>query len=504
MECEGKSIILVHVPRASRQERPVYIGPSLFTGTFRRNFEGDYPCDEQTVRRMLAEAVDDIRDAGLLPRYNLDDLDVDSLAAYRNEFKSTLPRHPWVTLDDKELLRNLGAWARSRETGGEGLTVAGLLMFGKQRSILDAFHNYVVDYQEHQHGIPEMRWTDRITTDGTWSGNLYDFYRRVYSKLTADLKVPFRLEDGHKRKDETDVHEALREAFVNTLIHSDFTANVSILVIKKPDRFIFRNPGSLRLPLDVILQGGISDCRNRNLQKMFQLVGAAEQAGSGIPKILRAWKEQHWRTPILRDETKPEQSTLTLPMVSFIPQETIDVLVERFGAKFRSLTEPERLALTTAAIEGRVNNERLRELSSMHPTDATSLLQDLVVRSFLMQQGTRRGTYYVLFGENSHQSGENSHQSGENSHQSGENSQDIVPLVKDIHWVSKKTMEQAILELCTDSFLTAKQLSVLLGRSQHTLSNHHLNKMIREGKLELRYPNIKNHPNQAYRSGSAD
>jgi predicted HTH transcriptional regulator len=81
------------------------------------------------------------------------------------------------------------------------------------------------------------------------------------------------------------VHEALREALVNTLIHVDYTGRVSILVVKRPDMFGFRNPGSMRLPLEEVQQGGISDCRNRNLQKMFQLVGLGEQAGSGIPKI---------------------------------------------------------------------------------------------------------------------------------------------------------------------------------------------------------------------------
>ena len=42
----------------------------------------------------------------------------------------------------------------------------------------------------------------------------------------------------------------------------------------------------------------MSDCRNPTLQKMFQLAGAGEQAGSGFSRILRAWAEQHWRVPL--------------------------------------------------------------------------------------------------------------------------------------------------------------------------------------------------------------
>ena len=40
---------------------------------------------------------------------------------------------------------------------------------------------------------------------------MYDFYFRVYNKLTQDIKVPFKMEGG-VRVDDTAVHQALREA----------------------------------------------------------------------------------------------------------------------------------------------------------------------------------------------------------------------------------------------------------------------------------------------------
>ncbi len=88
--------------------------------------------------------------------------------------------------------------------------MAGMLMFGKLRSILDAVPNYIVDYQERPQAKTEKRWIDRLTTDGTWSGNLYDFYRQVIRKLYSGLKIPFQLK-GPERVEETPVHVALRE-----------------------------------------------------------------------------------------------------------------------------------------------------------------------------------------------------------------------------------------------------------------------------------------------------
>jgi predicted HTH transcriptional regulator len=157
IEVQNKQVIRVQVPRAKRTQRPIYIGQNPLTGTYRRNYEGDYLCDEETVRRMLAEQVEDVRDARLLEGYSFEDIDLNTLNVYRNQFKATKPDHPWLELDDHEFLRCIGGWTRDRQTGVEGLTLAGLLMFGKLRSILDAVPNYVVDYQERPRPKAEAR-----------------------------------------------------------------------------------------------------------------------------------------------------------------------------------------------------------------------------------------------------------------------------------------------------------------------------------------------------------
>ena len=202
VEVQDKQVIRIVVPRGKRSQRPVYVGQNPLTGTYRRNYEGDYLCDEETVKRMLAEQVEEVRDARLLENYGFGDIDLNTLKAYRNQFKATKPDHPWLDQDDKEFLQSIGGWLRDRQTQKEGLTVAGLLMFGKLPSILEAVPHYVVDYQERPEPRVETRWVDRVTTDGTWSGNLYDFYRRVIQKLFSDLKVPFKLK-GAKRVDDT-------------------------------------------------------------------------------------------------------------------------------------------------------------------------------------------------------------------------------------------------------------------------------------------------------------
>lgn len=200
------------------------------------------------------------------------------------------PDHPWLALDDQEFLQVLGGFRHDRQTGEKGLTQAGLLMFGQWPALQEALSNYFADYQEQpEDKTSQIRWLDRVVPDGTWSGNIFDFFRKISRKMVADLKVPFVLK-GNFRQDDTPLHRALREALVNTLVHADYSDRASILVVKDPAGFLFRNPGLMRVPAEQVLLGGESDCRNRTLHQMFLMINLGERAGSGLPKIRQGWE----------------------------------------------------------------------------------------------------------------------------------------------------------------------------------------------------------------------
>ena len=309
---DGKTILAIRIPQATRKQKPVFLHGQPLGNTYRRLNDGDRKCDDETVKRMLAEQVEDSHDARILNKFGTRDLDAASLRAYRNAFAVHRPGHPWLNADDDEFLRLIGGWREDRASGEAGLTAAGLLMFGQWTSIAEAFPLYFLDYQERPADAQsQTRWLDRIVPDGAWSGNLYDFFRRVIRKLTEDLKVPFVMQGG-ERVDDTPAHQALREALVNTLIHADYAGRASVLVVKQPSGFVFRNPGMMRVPVAQALAGGASDCRNRTLHQMFLFINLGERAGSGLPKIRSGW-ENMGHVVHLADSFEPfEQTTLEM------------------------------------------------------------------------------------------------------------------------------------------------------------------------------------------------
>ena len=59
-------------------------------------------------------------------------------------------------------------------------------MFGEEFRILNEYPEYFLDYRETLD--PSIRWTDRLqSSSGDWTGNLFDFFFLVYSKLVKGL-----------------------------------------------------------------------------------------------------------------------------------------------------------------------------------------------------------------------------------------------------------------------------------------------------------------------------
>ncbi len=306
------AVVSIHVPRADYNNRPVFINGNPYTGTFKRNHEGDYHASEDEINAMLRDQKSEGNDGIVLEHYGMEDIDLETLSHYRTMFQNNNPDHVWNQEDNKQFLTMLGGYKKERSKNIEGLTIAGLLMFGKGIVIRDRFSNLMMDYRDESHTTDDMRWSDRVTYDGTWENNLFNFFMKVSPKLSADLKKPFVL-DNQQRVDDTPIHKAIREAFVNMIIHSDYLLDSGTLkILKKQDEYIFTNPGSLKLSVEEIFKGGNSKSRNPAMQLMLRMVGFGDNAGSGIPTILNTWKEADWVEPSLYEDTHLNQVTLTL------------------------------------------------------------------------------------------------------------------------------------------------------------------------------------------------
>ena len=395
IDYEGVSLMCITVPQADYRQRPIYINGNMMNGAFKRNYEGDYHCTEEDVKAMIRDANDSGNDGLLIEHYNIDDIDSATLSAYRNRFRTANPDHIWNDYADKEFLLNIGAYTKDRNTGREGLTLAGLLLFGKGLSIRERFDNIRMDYLDYTNLEEESRWSDRLTYDGRWENNLYNFFMRVQSKLISDIKRPFSLK-GMERNDDSLLHKAIREALTNLIIHADYMLTGILKVEKYDNRFVFSNPGSLKIPIVDIYEGGHSKARNPHIQAIFRMIGLGENIGSGFPTILEACKKENWRKPLLSERPDLHLVELTISMVSLISAECETQLLEIYGDDYNKAEKEEQLILATALSEGVIANNTIQLLLDKNPLEAGKLLYALVGKDMLLSTNKGRWTTYSI------------------------------------------------------------------------------------------------------------
>ena len=538
LRVDGKEVIALRVPAAPRRVRPVYIGNNPYTGSYVRRHEGDYRCNKAEVDRMMREASDVAADSTILKHYTMDDLDRDALASYRRRYQTLHSSSAWNSYGDDRFLKAIKAIRRDRDTNEEGITVAGLLLLGTSSALRDWRTRHLIDYRlVDSDASSETRWSDRLA----WEDNLLGAYDAIYPRLIDGLRLPFRLE-GATRVDETQMHVVLREALVNLLIHADYAETGASLISRSTGGgYLFRNPGSSRVSESDLFVGDRSDPRNPILVQMFRYIGLAEEAGTGIPNIVRAWRDFGFRMPRIDVGTERYEFTLELRPVHFIEDED-RAWLQRIGNVW---TEQEQLALVIARHSNGVDNLTLRRVTGQHPVDVTKVLSSLRTRGFLVMNRGGRQTRYQLGSkaetnvvvqkltntlpetttsvmrgqapdvrQSPNERKSRSEGKASNSEDSGARSEGIDgDMWTELMAISRSAREKSriapslrddiIVRLCTRTELSLPELSRLMNRSEAYMREA-LRSLIASDRLAFLYPNQPNHPQQKYVARSVD
>lgn len=388
--------IVIRVPRANREAMPVFIGPDAFSrekhnGTFKRNNEGDYHCDKEEVLAMLRDSGDKPLDSQIIENCSIDVLNEKTISTYRNDLLRIHPKHPWHSLDDIDFLLRLQAIKRDGSTGQLHPTAAGLLMFGNEYAITQEFPYYFLDYREE---LGNHRWDDRInSTDGTWSGNLYDFWNSVYNKLRLAIPHPFQLDADSRRVDSNPMEDAVREALTNTIVHADYVGRRGTIIVRYAQTVEFINPGRLRISKEEAEHGGISDPRNPTLMKMFMMAKIGERAGSGFDTMRAGCDFLGIPHPSLNVNSHPDQVRLTLYYIN--PNQATVNITEKYQWRMTGhLSQSEISALKYLTTHGTTTTSELSIHMNLSASRTRSLLKGLVDDGLAKVIGKGRATRY--------------------------------------------------------------------------------------------------------------
>lgn len=160
----------------------------------------------------------------------------------------------------------------------------------------------------------DLKWNDRLTYDGRWENNLYNFVTIAMRKLLFTLPSEGRIV-GESRRDGGPLYDGIREAIINSATYSDFQTEGVLRIDRRDNEIVLRNPGLLRISADRIYNGDFTHARNRNIQKMFRMIGYGDNIGSGFQKILAAWNTLGYLRPDLKELDDVKEVWLSLPLI---------------------------------------------------------------------------------------------------------------------------------------------------------------------------------------------
>ncbi len=532
---DGKAVLVVHVPEAQAQDKPVFFkAQGLPKGALRRISSTDQHCTDDDMAVFYQGRQTESFDATPVADASMDDLLPEAIADYRQSRAEANPDAEELRWSDEELLQSLGCIRRSLQAPNQGTwqpTVAGLMLFGKPIALRRCFPMMRVDYIR----VPGREWVphpDRRFDTMDLRDPLLRLIRRAQAAILDDLPKGFSLPEGDlQRQDKPAIPlRVIREALVNALMHRSYRSHSPVQIIRYTNRLEIRNPGFSLKPQDHLGEPG-SQLRNPKIAAALYDTRLAETKGSGI-RVMRESMEQAGLTPPLFESNRDsDQFVARYFFHHFLGEEDIAWLAQ---FKDLHLSEDEAKALIVVREAGALNNGTYRELTKVDTLTASQSLRRLRDAGLLAQKGRGSATYYVPTdrlvdsGLSSNPSALSSNPDGLLSKPPGLLSNPESLLSEPLEPVFDEARRRELLNglpgelaasvgaigqrhppeevralviaLCQFRAWRTEELSDLLRRRPETIRQHYLRPLMREGRLTMTNPQEPNDPQQAYRA----
>ena len=267
-EVDGAHILYVQVPSTSGVCRR---GGRIFDRN--NDSDRDITDNEALVYQLYARKQDSYYVNKVFPVFSVKDLRHDLIDRARLMTRARTQSHPWLQMDDEQLLRSASLVLTDTATGKEGITLASILLFGPDTMIMSALSHHKSDAIFRVFNLDRYDDRDVITT------NLLESYDRLMAFGQKHLNDIFVME-GVQSISARD--KILREVISNSLAHRDYSSPyVAKLVIEK-DRFFTENSNRAQSFGALRLDAFKPVAKNPPISRVFREIGLADELGSGM------------------------------------------------------------------------------------------------------------------------------------------------------------------------------------------------------------------------------
>lgn len=304
-------------------------------------------------------------------------------------------------------------------------------------------------------------------------------------------------------------YKVVREAVVNMVMHRDYAIHQPSIIVRYRNRIETLNAGYSLKAVEQLGETG-SILRNPILANVLYDLEFAEVKGTGIRTMRRMLKEAGLEAPVFVNHVIQDQFKAIYLLHQLMGEEQLAWLAHFSRCK---LSEDEAKALILAREIGAVDNAAIRAVSDLDTLATSQVLRRLHHGlGLLTKGGAGSATYYQLnqekiarlvaeHGELATNASVLDPKGGDLGAYAGELElpQNLLDAISRLsERPRKEVLWPIILRLCSVAPMSSNQIANKLGRLEKHLKANHLTKMRKEGLLNYLYPEVVNHPQQAY------
>lgn len=285
IEYEGRTIIHVHVPPSAEVH-------SFKKVVYDRVDDSDVKVTATgALAQMYIRKQNIFTERKIYPYAKIDDLRLDLLSKIRIMAQNHAGgNHPWVSMDDQELLKSAGLYGRDITTGEEGYNLAAIMLLGKDDVILNVAPAYVTDAIVRKTNIDRYDDREIIKT------NLVESYGMLMDFGKKHLPDKFFLENDMNKNLRNTI---LREMISNVLMHREFSSSYTAKFVIEKEKMYVENANRSASEGYITEDNLEPNSKNPLIASFFRNIGYADQLGSGVRNLFKYSKYYSGQEPEL-------------------------------------------------------------------------------------------------------------------------------------------------------------------------------------------------------------
>lgn len=284
---------------------------------------------------------------------------------------------------DNEKLKNLKL---IREENGKIYPTNGLLI------LLGKFENVITKCSRFK-GNDMSVFIDKKE----YEGDLFNQFKAVENFIKNHINLKGEIK-GLRRTDTYEIPiEAIRESFINALIHRDYTNfGRDIKVGIYDDILNIVSPGGFpnTITQNNILEGR-SEVRNKVLARVFKELGYIEQWGTGIKRIKSSCIEHGLKEPLIQEKG----DFVDVELYRKVADSGVKVADSSSKPSEKFMTEQEKNIVLFLEKNNTITSKEVEKLLNIKNARAREILKNMMDKNLIERKGIGKNTFYVLGGK---------------------------------------------------------------------------------------------------------